>query len=123
MKYIIMMTVTLGLAAADMVTGFIKAYCLGEIQSSKMRRGGMNKLCELVVMSASAWLEAGVRLLGGYYETAKAAEMFAPALSAVVFGYIVLMELVSILENYASINPDAGWVTELIKRLRDKDRR
>lgn len=122
MRYIIMMVISAGLAAADMVTGFIKAYCLGEIQSSKMRRGGMNKLCEIIVMGASAWLEAGVRLLGRYYGTAQVAEIAAPAVSVMVFGYIVLMELVSILENYAAINPDAGWVSELIKRFRNKDR-
>ena len=37
----------------------------------------------------------------------------------VVFGYIVIMELISILENYAEISPEAAWVGKLLKRLKN----
>ncbi|MBQ8921978.1 MAG: hypothetical protein IJ060_07450 [Oscillospiraceae bacterium] len=32
---------------------------------------------------------------------------------------IVLMELISILENYGEISPDAVWVRRIIKKLRN----
>ena len=34
------------------------------------------------------------------------------------FGYIVLMELLSMLENYVEINPDATWAKKIIKKLK-----
>lgn len=37
-----------------------------------------------------------------------------------VFVYIVIMELISILENYAEIAPQsAGWIQKLLKRLKN----
>ena len=42
MKYIIMLMIVIGLALADFATGWIKAYCKGDVRSSKMRKGGLN---------------------------------------------------------------------------------
>ena len=39
MKYIIMLIIVIGLALADFDTGWIKAYCKGDVRSSKMRKG------------------------------------------------------------------------------------
>ena len=39
MKYIIMLMIVIGLALADFVTGWIKAYCKGDVHSSKMCKG------------------------------------------------------------------------------------
>ena len=44
MQYIIMLTIVLGLALSDFVTGIIKGYVTGQRSSTKMRRGGVNKL-------------------------------------------------------------------------------
>lgn len=49
MQYIIMILIIIGLAVADYVTGFIKAYCKDDICSSKMHKGGLNKLGEIIV--------------------------------------------------------------------------
>ena len=53
MKYIIMLIIVIGLALADFATGWIKAYCKGDVRSSKMRKGGLNKLAEIVVMGVA----------------------------------------------------------------------
>ena len=53
MKYIIMLTIVIGLALADFATGWIKAYCKGDVRSSKMRKGGLNKLAEIIVMGVA----------------------------------------------------------------------
>ena len=56
MKYIIMLMIVIGLALADFATGWIKAYCKGDVRSSKMRKGGLNKLAEIVVMGVSTMM-------------------------------------------------------------------
>ena len=68
MKYIIMLTIVIGLALADFATGWIKAFCKGDVRSSKMRKGG-------------------------------------------------LMEVVSILENYGEINPQASWINKIVAKF------
>ena len=59
MKYIIMLMIVIGLALADFATGWIKAYCKGDVRSSKMRKGGLNKLAEIVVMGVAIGSEIG----------------------------------------------------------------
>ena len=56
MKYIIMIAIVLGLAIADFATGIIKAYVSHDLSSQKMRKGGLNKLTELVVMATACGL-------------------------------------------------------------------
>ncbi|MDE7097698.1 MAG: phage holin family protein, partial [Ruminococcus sp.] len=56
MKYIIMLLIIIGLALADYITGLIKAYCTNSLSSKKMRTGGLNKLSEIIVMTASCGL-------------------------------------------------------------------
>lgn len=120
MQYIIMMIIVAWLAIADFITGLIKAYVTGTLNSTKMRKGGVNKVGELVVMTTGCGLEAGIKALGKYYDTSTELAAITGTVTAIlVFGYIVVMELISILENYAEINPDAaGWVTRLLKRLK-----
>ncbi len=126
MQYAIMLIIVAWLAIADFITGMIKAYVTGTLSSSKMRKGGMNKIGELIVMTTGCGLEAGIKALGKYYDTSQALATITGTVTAIlVFGYITAMEIISILENYAEINPDAaGWVTRLLKRLkqnRDKE--
>ena len=119
MKYIIMLSIVIGLAAADFVTGIIKAYIAHELSSQKMRTGGLNKICEILVMGVACGLEIGIDLLGHYYEqAADLAAISGTVAAGLVFGYIVIMELISILENYGEISPDAVWVRAIIKKLR-----
>ena len=69
MQYIIMITIVLGLAVSDFVTGIIKGYVSGQLNSTKMRRGGLNKMGELIVMATACGLEVGIRALGHYYDS------------------------------------------------------
>lgn len=119
MKYVIMLTIVIGLAAADFLTGIIKAYIKHDLSSQKMRTGGLNKICEILVMGVACGLEIGIDLLGHYYEqAADLAAISGTVAAGLVFGYIVIMELISILENYGEISPDAVWVRAIIKKLR-----
>ncbi len=119
MQYIIMIAIVLGLALSDFITGIIKGYVTGQLSSAKMRRGGVNKLAELVVMATACGLEVGIQQLGRYYESDVLASITGMVAAILVFGYIVIMELISILENYAEINSDAAWVAKLLKRLKN----
>ena len=119
MKYIIMLIIVLGLAIADFATCIIKAYVHHDLSSQKMRKGGLNKLTEMVVMATACGLEIGIGLLGRYYQTAELAGVAGTVASGAVFTYIVIMELISIFENYGEISPDAVWVRKITKKLRN----
>jgi len=120
MQYIIMLTIVLGLAVSDFITGIIKGYVTGTLSSSKMRKGGLNKIGEFIVMATACGLEIGINALGKYYAADQLAKVTGTVAAIVVFGYIVIMELISILENYAEINPQsAGWIRKLLKRLKN----
>lgn len=122
MQYIIMLTIVLGLALSDFITGIIKGYVTGTLSSSKMRRGGLNKIGEIIVMATVCGLEVGIKALGQYYGADELAGFTGRVAAIAVFGYIVIMELISILENYAEINPQsAGWIGKLLKKLKNVD--
>ena len=124
MQYVIMLIIVAWLAIADFVTGMIKAYVTGTLSSSKMRKGGVNKVGELIVMTTGCGLEAGIKALGRYYDTSQELAALTGTITAIlVFSYIVVMEVISILENFAEINPDsAGWITKLLKRLKNNNK-
>ena len=119
MQYIIMILIIIGLAGADYVTGVIKAYCNNDICSSKMRKGGLNKLGEIIVMATACGLEIGIKMLGQYYNSDQLAAVTGKITAIAVFVYITIMELVSILENYAEINTEAAWTKKIITRLKN----
>ena len=125
MKYLIMITLVIGLAASDFLTGLLKAYCKSDVASKAMRFGGIHKIAEVIVMCVACGLEIGLQMLGQYYSVGadgelaqKLATVSGMVASLLVFLYIVVMELISILENYAEINPDAKWAVHLVKKLR-----
>lgn len=119
MQYIIMMSIVLWMAVADIVTGLIKAYITGSLDSTKMRKGALNKIGELIVMTTGCGLEAGIKALSRYYDsTEQLAKVTGTVASIVIFSYILIMEMISILENYAEINPEAVWVRRLLKKLK-----
>ncbi len=119
MKYIIMLLIVIGLALADYLTGSIKAYCNNNISSSKMRKGGLNKLAEIIVMTASCGLDIGINALGEYYQAVELSEIAGTITAIAVFVYISIMEVVSIFENYAEINPEAQWAMKIIRKLKN----
>lgn len=125
MKYIIMISIVVGLAAADFVTGLLKAYCKNDVASKTMRIGGIHKIAEILIMMVACGLEIGLQMLGKYYSVGtdgeiaqKLAAVSGMVASLLVFLYIIVMELISILENYSEINPDARWAAHIVKKLR-----
>ena len=118
MKYIIMLAIVVGLALADFITGLIKAAIKRDISSQKMRVGGLHKIMEILVMATACGLEIGIAELGKYYQATQLAEIAGAFAAGAVFAYIVAMEIISILENYAEANPEAKWAAGIIKKLR-----
>lgn len=123
MKYLIMLTIVIGLAAADFLTGIIKAYAKNDLSSAKMRKGGLNMLVEVIVMLTACGLEIGIERLGQYYRSPALAEISGTLAAGLVFAYILIMELISLLENYGEISPDAVWVRRLVKKLRSIEKK
>lgn len=118
MKYIIMLAIVVGLALVDFITGLIKAAIGHDISSQKMRIGGLHKIMEITIMATACGLEIGINALGKYYKSPELAKIAGAFTAGAVFVYIIGMELVSIIENYAESNPDAKWANGIIKFLR-----
>ncbi len=126
MKYIIMLSIVVGLAAADFFSGFLKALVKNDVSSKTMRIGGIHKIAEILIMAVACGLEIGLELLGQFYAVGEGGAEIAQKLATVsglvtsllVFVYILAMELTSILENYVEINPQAKWALWIVKKLR-----
>lgn len=118
MKYVVMLVIVIGLAAVDFITGLIKAAVKNDVSSKKMRTGGLNKICEILVMLTACGLEIGIEVLGGYYQAPTLARIAGVVAAGLIFTYIVAMEIVSILENYGEVNPEARWIRFVVKKLR-----
>ena len=118
MNYIIMILIVIGLVLADYITGVIKAYCTATIESAKMRKGGLNKLCEIIVMAVAIGLDIGLGKLGAFYGHEELSGIAGVVTAVSVFVYIVAMELISILENYSAINTEARWARRFVKKLK-----
>ena len=119
MKYIIMFLIVLGLAFADFVTGYIKAKCSDRVSSKALRIGGLHKIAELVIMAAAIGLTVGLSLLGRYYNDMRLTDLAGMFTALTVFIYITIMELISILENFAAITPKAAWARKILGRMKN----
>lgn len=122
MQYIIMFLIVLGLAFADFVTGYIKARCKDEVSSKALRIGGLHKIAELTIMATAIGLTVGLDRLGRYYSDTRLTSLAGMFTALSVFVYIVVMELISITENFAEITPEAAWAKKIIKRLKKYER-
>ena len=118
MQYIIMFLIVLGLAFSDFVTGYIKARCKDEVSSKALRVGGLHKASELVIMLSAIGLTVGLEKLGEYYNDTRLATLAGTFTALTVFVYITAMELISIVENFAEIYPEAAWARKVIARLK-----
>ena len=119
MRYIIMFLIVLGLAFADFVTGYIKAKCADKVSSKALRIGGLHKIAELVIMGTAVGLTVGLDMLGRYYNDTRLTDIAGMFTALSVFGYISVMELISILENFAEIVPQARWARKILKRMKN----
>lgn len=119
MKYIIMFLIVLGLAFADFITGYIKAKCADKVSSKALRIGGLHKIAELVIMGTAVGLTIGLDMLGKYYNDTRLTDITGMFTALSVFAYIVIMELISIMENFAEIMPDNPLSKKIIGRLKN----
>jgi len=80
----------------DIVTGLIKALAKEGINSTVLRKGMYHKLSEILAVVGAGLLQYGASFINLGVEI--------PALIGVA-SYICLMELISIIENLALVNP------------------
>lgn len=83
---------------ADVVVGFIVAVINEELSSTKMRKGLLHKALMLVLIFVCLAIEIGI--------SHTVALPYDVPTCEVVCGYIVIMELISVLENIASGYPE-----------------
>lgn len=99
----------------DIITGLIKALFKGGINSTLLRVGLFHKLSEVLAVVGSGLLEYGTNYINLGFDF--------PALKIVAL-YIVIMELISILENLGEVNPALGKLfTPYLEKLKKKDKR
>lgn len=105
----------------DIGSGFVGAFRVGEVDSAKMRDGLWHKagFCGLILLAAvyevaAAWIDFEVASLGFGVAVPE-----LPAVGAVCV-YIVVTELVSIIENLCVLNPDIERLP-FVGRLKQHD--
>ena len=118
MQYIIMFMLCVISAIADVLTGLFKARITTGYDSTIMRKGLYGKATNLTVMAFAIAVEIGLELLGSYYNQEQLARWTGNITAGFVFGIIVLMESVSIAENFAEANPKSPLAKVLSKRLK-----
>lgn len=99
---------------ADVVVGFIQAAINNQLSSTKMRQGLLHKVLILILIFVCLAIEIGIS------HTVKLP--YDIPTCGVVCGYIIIMELISILENIARGYPQFAD-SQLFKlfNLSDKD--
>ena len=96
----------------DVATGIIKALYNGSIESTVLRKGLYHKLGEIMTVIGAALLEYGA----GYINIG----IELPLLNVVSI-YICTMELVSVFENLAAVNPDlANLFKPYLEKLKQR---
>lgn len=103
--------VVAGAILGDIVTGLLKAWHDKKIDSTILREGLFHKAGEVLLMGLS---------IGGEYAAEVADLGFTIPLSTFVGSYIILMELVSILENIIDINPElSSFIKPYLNKYKD----
>lgn len=65
----------------------VKGYVKHNLNSSKMRKGGLNKLSEIIVMAAACGLDIGINALGAYYQAVELSAIVGKITAVAVFIY------------------------------------
>lgn len=118
MQYIVMFMLCVMASIADVITGICKAYATTGYDSTIMRKGLYSKATNLTVMAFAIAVEIGLEILGSYYQQEQLARWTGAITAGFVFGLIVLMESISIAENFAQANPKSQLAKILAKRLK-----
>lgn len=85
----------------DFITGIIKAWKNGTINSTRMREGLCNKLVELGAVIFGYFCEYAMPIIGVKLEI---------ELGSIIALYISLMETFSVIENIGEIYPPVGEI-------------
>lgn len=104
------------LIAMDYLSGIAAAVSRGDLQSSKMREGLWHKLGEVVAILLAYLVAEEGHYIGLPYQI----DLLIPA----VLIWISVMEITSILENLAILNPDlasAGFLQIFKKTTEEND--
>lgn len=118
MQYIIMFTMVVMASVVDIVTGIFKAHITASYDSTVMKRGIYSKALNWFVMGFAIGCEFGLELLGNYYDCKELAVFGGTVAAVTVFIVLMLMEAISIFENFAVANPDSPLSQLIGKRLR-----
>ena len=118
MQYIIMFLLVVMASVADIVTGILKAHITSSYDSTVMKKGLYSKVLNWFVMAAVIGAEIGMTWLGQYYDCREMAAFAGTAAAATVFGLLMLMEFISIFDNFAIANPQSPLAKLIGKRLR-----
>ena len=81
----------------DILTGIVKALYTSGLNSTILRKGLFHKLSEVIALGGSGLLQYGTQYINLGIEL--------PLLNCVSV-YIAIMELISIMENLAEVNPE-----------------
>lgn len=97
--------------ALDVITGIIKGIKNKKFDSSKIRKGGINKICEILVLILGLLLK---NALPHFKVTLNFDILF------IISSYIFFMEIVSIIENIGEINENLipPKIKETFKKLK-----
>lgn len=118
MQYIVMFMLCVIASIADVLTGICKAYATTGYDSTIMRKGLYGKAVNLTVMAFAIAVEIGLELLGNYYQQEQLAKWTGAITAGFVFALIILMESISIAENFAQANPKSPLAKVLAKKLK-----
>ena len=102
----------------DILTGVLKAFAAGELNSKVMRKGMLHKASEILTVFGAALLEHGA-------EISNLINFDLPLLAGFAT-YICAMEAISIIENLCAVNPQlnalfAPYLKKLKKEIEEKD--
>lgn len=87
---------------ADIISGFLKAWKMHDIKSRALRDGLFHKAAFLATIGLAQLTELAA-------DRIPEIELNLP-ITGGICGYVILTELVSVLENLRDINPDIGGV-------------
>lgn len=92
-----------GFITADIITGVISALATGKFESRIMREAIPHKLGEVFAMLMCCGCEYALPLVG----------IEIPMITKIMAGYLIIMEIGSLIENIGEMNP------ELVKPLQN----
>lgn len=105
------------LVFADIITGFIRACYNKEISSKVLRRGLVNKILYILFIWIGVLADKVLYDMTGSYITI-ADKTFL--IRDVIVIYLILEELISVLENAANIGlPVPAWLRSILKQVDD----